>query len=92
MASRIKPKIDVVTVGSTSKTLAALLTEALRASTKQVTLRPHATGIYQDDGTASANSDPLGTSPVLWNGGPEELAALEFYAAADTKMSVIQEG
>lgn len=91
MASRIEPKIDVVTVGSTSKTLATLLGEALRESTTVVTLRPHGSGIYMDDGTADADSDPLGLSAVEFNAGKLELSKLEFYAAADIKMSIIQE-
>jgi len=92
MGIGIKPTIEVVSV-STSATLATLITAStLNSSTKRVTLRPHAAGIFMDDGTATASSDPLGTSVVEISGGPDELAALEFFAAAATNMTVIQEG
>ena len=92
MGIGIKPTIQVVSV-STSKTLATLVTaSALNGSTKRVTLRPHAAGIYMDDGTATASSDPLGTSAIEIAGGPKELAELQFFAAVATNMTVIQEG
>jgi len=56
-----------------------------------VTLRPHAAGIYMDDGAATAASDPLGVAPVEIQGGLSELAELQFFAASATGMTVIQE-
>ncbi len=92
MGSGIKPTIEVVSV-STSKTLATLISgTALEDATEKVTLRPHAAGIYMDDGTATASSDPLGTSAIEIAGGPKELGALQFFAAVATNMTVIQEG
>lgn len=88
----IQPQINVVSVTSTSATFATLLGAALNTSTKRVTVRPHAGGIFLDDGTASASSDPLGTSAVEMDGGPSELGSLQFYAAGATNMTVIQEG
>ncbi len=92
MGIGIKPTIEIVAV-STSATLKTMVTAAdLAGSTKRVTLRPHAAGIYMDDGTATASSDPLGTAAVEIAGGPKELADLEFFAAVATNMTVIQEG
>ena len=92
MGIGIKPKIEVVSV-TTSKTLATLISEsALRTSTKRVTLRPHAAGIFMNDDTATASSDPLGMSAIEMAGGPDELADLQFFAAVATNMTVIQEG
>jgi len=88
----IKPTINVVTVGSTSKTLATLLGAALLATTGVVTLRPHADGIYMNSTTATSAHDPLGTAVLTFYGGHDELDELQFYAAVDTKMTVIQEG
>ena len=88
----IKPTITRVQVGATSKSLETLLGEALLETTGVVTLRPHANGIFMDDGTASAASDPLGTSSIEFKGGHDELDELEFYAASNTYMTVIQEG
>ncbi len=90
--SGIKPKIEVVSV-STSKTFATLIAgSALEGSTKLVTIRPHAAGIYMDDQTATAASDPLGTSAVQMAGGAKELGDIQFFAAVATNMTVIQEG
>lgn len=92
MGIGIKPLIEVVSVSATA-TLATLIAgSALRASTKKVTLRPHAAGIYMDDGTATASSDPLGMSAIEIAGGPDELVSLQFFAASATNMTVIQEG
>ena len=91
MPNTIQPKIDIVSVTSTSATLATLLGAAIRDSTKKITLRPHATGIYMDDGTASASSDPLGLSAIEMQGGLS-LSALQFFHATSAGMTVIQEG
>ncbi len=92
MGSRIKPTIEIVSV-STSATFATLISaSALNDSTKSVTVRPHAAGIYMDDGTATASSDPLGTAAIEMAGGPKELGAIQFFAAVATNMTVIQEG
>jgi len=85
----ITPIITVVSVSASAK-LSALLT--LNAATKRITLRPHATGIYMDNGTASAASDPLGTNSIEMNGTPALLGELQFYAAAAIGMTVIEEG
>ena len=89
--SRLIPQIDVVSVAATAP-LAALLGAALNVGTRTVTLRPHAIGIYMDDGVATAADDPLGLNPIIIRGGPAELATLQFYAAVATPMTVIQEG
>jgi len=82
-------QIDVVTVGSTSQTLAELLDaidKALPRWTVFVMLVPHSSGIYMDDDTASAADEPLGIRTIP--GTPETLSALEFYAASNTNMTV----
>jgi len=86
----LMPQIDIVSVGATA-TLATLLGAPLNVGTHTVTLRPHAIGIFMDDGAATAADDPLGLNPIKMNGGPAELAALQFYAAVATNMTVIQE-
>ncbi len=91
MASRIEPQIDVVSVSAT-KTLATLLGAALNTSTKKVTLRPHAVGIYMDNGTATAADDPLGSQAITFDADASALGTLQFFAAAATNMTVIQEG
>ena len=92
MGIGIKPTIEIVSVSATA-TLATLIAgTALNSSTKRVTLRPHAAGLFMDDGAATASSDPLGTSAIEIAGGPDELGALQFFAAAATNMTVIQEG
>lgn len=86
----IEPQIDVVTVTNPSATLATLLGAALNSSTRAIVLRPFSTGIFQDNGTASAASDPM---PItVWKGGPVNLSKLEFFAAAPTKMTIYQMG
>lgn len=87
------PKIDIVTVTSTSTTLAALLTAASSALREgmRVTIVPHASGIYMDDGTASASSHPMGLSSHEVEGDVDTLATMQFYAASNTTMTVIQE-
>ena len=91
MGSGIQPQIDVVSVSATA-TLAALLGAALNGSCKRVTLIPAAAGIYMDDGAATASSAPLGSASIEMAGGPNELGALQFFAASATNMTVIQEG
>ncbi len=88
----IKPTITRVQVGSTSKSLETLLGTALLATTGKVTLRPHANGIFMNSGTATNAHDPLGSLALEFIGGHDELDELQFYAAANTYMTVIQEG
>lgn len=83
-------QIDIVTVTSTSSTLADLLGGALRAGNK-ITLEPHAAGIYFNDTTADANSAPMGLNSKEIRGGIQAWQGLQFYAASDTKMTVVQE-
>ena len=89
-----KPRITVVSVGA-SKTLAELLTAAGVTGGLlpgcQTLLVPAATGIYMDDGTASALSHPMGLSIHELDGSSEMYDELEFFAAAATNMSVIEE-
>ena len=92
MGSGIKPIIEIGSV-STSATLASMISaSALDSATVRVTLRPHTSGIFMDDGTATSSSDPLGTSAIEIIGGPDELADLQFFASSGTNMTVIQEG
>lgn len=89
----VKPKIEIVSVNSTSQTLASLVAGAdLEDSTWTVTLRPNASGIFMDNGTASAASDPLGTNAIEMNGTASDLSELQFFASIATNMTVIQEG
>jgi len=83
------PIITVVSIGADGA-LSAVVT--LNAATKRITLRPHAIGIYMDEGAASAASDPLGTNTIEMMGSPGFLGALRFYAAVATNMTVIEEG
>ena len=88
-ARTMTPVITVISIEADAA-LSGKLT--LNAATKRITLRPHATGIYMDDGTASANSDPLGLNTVEMMGPSALLGALRFYAAVATNMTVIEEG
>lgn len=89
----VKPVMEIVSVNSTSQTLASLVSGSdLLDSTFTVTLRPHAAGIFMNNGTASAASDPLGTTSIEIQGTALDLSELEFFAAVATKMTVIQEG
>lgn len=84
--------IDVVTVGSTSKTLATLLGASVHSWTRRLTAIPHADGIYIDDETASASSHPVGLNSLEFHQNQDAgFADLQFYAASDTKMTVVQE-
>jgi hypothetical protein len=87
--ARQKPQIDVATVTDTSKTLSELGV-TLRTGSR-TTLKAHAVGIYMDDGTASSSSHPMNTDVHEIDGDQYNLDELEFYAASDTKMTVIQE-
>ena len=88
----VHPIITRVAV-SASKTFAELLSAVLHESTCKVTLVPAGTGIYMADSADASNvSCPLGDSVWEMRGGSGELDELEFYAAVETYMWVIQEG
>ncbi len=90
-----KPQVLIVTVSSTSKTVAELLEAAgltLPEWTSEVLLRPHGTGIYMNSGTSSASYDPMGLVPITIPCTPESISDLEFYAASNTKMTILATG
>jgi uncharacterized protein with FMN-binding domain len=91
-ATAVKPTISMVVVGSTSKTLATLLGEAVATTTRKITLIPVADGIYMASGAASAASLPLGLNVIELDGTVNTLDELQFYAAANTSMGIVQEG
>jgi hypothetical protein len=91
-ATAVKPTVSVVVVGSTSKTLATLLGEAIATTTRKITLMPSADGIYMASGTASDASLPLGLNVIELDGNAFTLGELEFYAESNTSLGIVQEG
>ena len=89
-----KPQIDIVTVGSTSKTIATLLGAEINDWTKVITFMPITTGIFVNDGESTGASDsfPLLTNSLEMIGGRDILDALQFYAATNLTMAIMQEG
>lgn len=90
-----KPKIDVVTVGTTSATIETLLGAALQDWCKVVTFLPHTTGIWMNDGVAvqsSSNDWPMLLASLELIGGPHTLDELQFHAGSPLKMAIMQEG
>ena len=84
---------DTVTVDDTAtgQTLETLLGEALHASLVALTLIPHETGIYFNNGSAAATTAIL--VPISELGLNKTYAdTLKFFAASEIKMSVIQHG
>ena len=79
---------SVVTVTSTTSTLSTLGLP-LHSQTKALTLIPHGAGIYWNGGGASTSTATL--VPISELGIEKGLAdSLQFYAAANTNMTVIQ--
>jgi len=92
-----KPKIDVITATTSSATIAALLVTAgttIQDWCKVLTLKPHATGAWLNDGTAVTNADwPMLTNTLELIGGQDTLDTLQIIADTGTiKIAVMQEG
>ena len=93
------PRATVVTVTTGQLTLNALITaargagNAVLATTRKVTLLPHAAGIYFSTSgeAASAASTPMEKRSFEIDGTQVSLAGMKFYAA-DVAMSIIEEG
>lgn len=95
----VEPRTTVVTVTTGQLTLNQLISakrgagNAILATTRKVTLMPHASGVYFSTGgeAVSANSTPVPQPGVCIDGTPTSLAGLKFYAA-NVKMSIVEEG
>ncbi len=98
-APTIEPRATVVTVTTGQLTLDQLIAatrgagNAILATTRKVTLMPHASGVYFSTGgeAASAGSTPVPSPGASIDGTAASLAGLRFYAAS-VKMSIVEEG
>jgi hypothetical protein len=87
-------KLTLVTVTSTSQTLAQLLVAAgstVDSGLRVLNLQPTATGIFYANGTASAASAPLGSGISGLECDGSVASDLQFYAATNIEMTVVQE-
>ena len=95
----VTPRATVATVTTGQLTLDQLIAakrgtgNAILATTRKVTLMPHATGVYVSTGgeAVSANSTPVPQPGICIDGTAASLAGLKFYAA-NVKMSIVEEG
>lgn len=88
-------KIHALTATITSSTLETLIGAPLNPMTKRIQLISLAAEVHYDDGTATAAGSPKLSQlcPLILEGGPGELGALEFIASVTTKkFSCIEEG
>ena len=98
-APTVEPRTTVVTVTTGQLTLDQLIAakrgagNTILATTRKVTLMPHATGIYFSTGgeTVNATSTPAPQPGVCIDGTAASLAGMKFYAA-NVKMSIVEEG
>lgn len=84
---------DLISVTTTSSTLATLLSATLNKSLKQLTLIPVGAGIYWKQGTVTSNDAELPSNGISIACKKDVADKLQFIVASGTiDMQVLQEG
>ena len=80
-------------VTDTPKTIADLLGDDILATTRKVTVWPHATGIFVGPiGVGIADGAPLGTDKMTVVGNAETLTDMYFVSAGSVACTIVEEG